>query len=94
MAESKREELQEIIGDGEGYVSIQLLLDNQCPRCGGPVPNMKFVGQYPGALSRTDNKTEICSNCGHLEAMEQMAPRSSAMGRERITPQTEWFVNR
>ena len=29
-------------------------------------------GQYPGALSRTDNLTEVCSNCGTMEAIEQM----------------------
>jgi hypothetical protein len=25
---------------------------------------------YPGAISRKDNKTEICSQCGEDEAME------------------------
>ena len=34
-----------------------------CPRCGGPM-----VG-YP-AISRKDNKTEICSTCGLREALE------------------------
>ena len=34
----------------------------ECPRCG------KIVTDYP-ALSRTDNKTEICSQCGTDEAM-------------------------
>jgi hypothetical protein len=28
---------------------------------------------YPGALSRSDNKTEICSDCGVDEAMLQWA---------------------
>lgn len=41
-----------------------------CPRCFGGIPNDLMRGQYPGALSRTDNKTEICSECGELEAME------------------------
>lgn len=35
---------------------------NVCPICG------KEIGKYP-ALSRKDNKTEICSNCGMLEAL-------------------------
>ncbi len=35
----------------------------KCPKCGGP------LGERP-ALSRRDNKTDICSNCGFLEAME------------------------
>ena len=34
----------------------------QCPICGNP------LGKYP-AISREDNKTEICSNCGTLEAL-------------------------
>lgn len=40
-----------------------------CPRCGGCVPNNKEPGRYPGALSRVDNKTYICSSCGTSEAM-------------------------
>lgn len=36
---------------------------NVCPICN------KEIGQYP-AISRKDNKTEICSNCGMLEALE------------------------
>lgn len=34
-----------------------------CPRCGN------YIAGYP-ALSRKDNRTEICSNCGTLEALE------------------------
>lgn len=34
----------------------------QCPICGKP------LGKYP-AISREDNKTKICSNCGTLEAL-------------------------
>ena len=34
-----------------------------CPKCG------KTLKGYP-ALSRTDNKTEICSDCGILEALD------------------------
>jgi hypothetical protein len=41
-----------------------------CPRCGGFIPNNEMPGAYPGALSRLDNKTEICSECGTDEAME------------------------
>ena len=43
-----------------------------CPRCLGGVPNEEMRGRYPGALSRTDNLTEVCSNCGTMEAIEQM----------------------
>lgn len=34
----------------------------KCPKCG-----RKFEGI--GAISRRDNKTEICSDCGVVEAM-------------------------
>ena len=34
-----------------------------CPKCGNIIKN------YP-ALSRRNNQTEICSNCGTLEAIE------------------------
>jgi transposase len=40
-----------------------------CPRCGGAVPNEHTPGKYPGALSRVDNRTYICSMCGTAEAM-------------------------
>ena len=45
-------------------------IDNICPKCGGDVPNTEFKGQYPGALSRVDNQTEICSACGTREGLE------------------------
>lgn len=38
----------------------------ECPRCG------RKVTDYP-ALSRRDNKTDICSNCGTDEAMIDFA---------------------
>ena len=46
---------------------------NKCPRCGGPIPNEMFEGVYPGAISRVDNFTEICSSCGVEEAMNDYA---------------------
>lgn len=36
----------------------------KCPRCG------KRYQKGKGALSRRDNKTEICSQCGFNEAIE------------------------
>ncbi|MCI8655458.1 MAG: hypothetical protein HFJ48_06305 [Clostridia bacterium] len=35
-----------------------------CPKCN------KRYAKGRGALSRRDNKTEICSRCGYIEAME------------------------
>ena len=49
--------------------------DHICPLCGGDVPNTENKGLYPGALSRTDNVTEICSACGTKQALEQFASR-------------------
>jgi hypothetical protein len=43
---------------------------SQCPICDGPIPNALHEGQYAGALSRVDNKTEICSECGVFEALQ------------------------
>jgi len=40
-----------------------------CPRCLGFIPSNAFAGEYPGAISRIDNKTEICSDCGTEEAI-------------------------
>jgi hypothetical protein len=41
-----------------------------CPSCNGWIPNNENPGAYPGALSRLDNKTEICSACGEREALQ------------------------
>jgi hypothetical protein len=61
-----------------------------CPRCGDFIPNNFQPGAYPGALSRTDNATEICSECGTIEALEQHfsgqpAPRETWVGSGRIS---------
>jgi hypothetical protein len=40
-----------------------------CPRCEHLIPRDEFPGAYPGAISRFDNKTEVCSICGLDEAM-------------------------
>lgn len=52
-----------------------------CPRCR---IDILPIG-YPGALSRTDNKTEICSRCGTEEGLEDWI-----MGGHR--KQTEWPI--
>ena len=61
--------------------------DHICPRCGGDVPNTAYKGQHSGATSRTDDLTEICSDCGTLEALE-IALCYWLNGRPR--PQSEW----
>lgn len=43
----------------------------ECPRCSHFIPNDDTPGAYPGAISRLDNKTEICSSCGVEEALLQ-----------------------
>lgn len=40
-----------------------------CPNCSGYIPSNENPGAYPGAISRADNKTEICSACGTAEAI-------------------------
>jgi len=46
---------------------------SEFPDYAGPCPSRENRGQYPGALSRLDNKTHICSQCGQDEAMYQWA---------------------
>lgn len=50
-----------------------------CPICGGYIPNNETPGAYVGALSRRDNTTQICSQCGMNEAMEDLR---KALSRE------------
>lgn len=50
---------KKVLGETNYYVGVSKI----CARCGRAI-----VG-YP-ALSRKDNRTEICSNCGTLEALE------------------------
>ena len=52
---------KKVLGATDYYVGVSKI----CARCGRAI-----VG-YP-ALSRKDNKTEICSNCGTLEALEEL----------------------
>lgn len=66
----------------EGSV-MRRAANHVCPRCGGDVPSIEHKGQYPGALSRTDNLTEICSSCGNAEGFEQF-------GGGRLTSQADW----
>lgn len=47
----------------------------KCPKCGGP------LGDRP-ALSRRDNKTDICSDCGFKEAMEDAEILINRMKKE------------
>jgi hypothetical protein len=46
-----------------------------CPRCENFIPNNATPGAYPGAISRLDNITEICSDCGGEEAVLQWQNR-------------------
>ena len=59
-----------------------------CPRCGGYIPSNENPGQYPGALSRVDNVTEVCSACGTEEALQQFAGQSA----DAATPKAAWPV--
>lgn len=55
-----------------------------CPRCRGPVPNLVNKGVYSGAISRTDNATEVCSLCGNDEGDEDKF--------DRLVPQSSWPI--
>lgn len=47
-------------------------MNYKCPTCYGFIPNNKNIGEYCGAISRKDNKTEICSACGVKEAIADL----------------------
>jgi hypothetical protein len=48
---------------------IKMNEEFKCPTCSGYIPNNDNIGAYAGAISRKDNKTEICSACGMDEAL-------------------------
>lgn len=65
------------LADGPATTFVRNLCEacinnHTCPRCLGGIPNDLQRGAYPGALSRWDNKTEICSTCGQDEAIEHL----------------------
>lgn len=62
------------------------LQNHTCPRCLGGIPNDLRRGEYIGAISRTDNKTEICSACGTSEALEDFSGNG-------LAAQANWAVN-
>jgi hypothetical protein len=43
-----------------------------CPRCGNHIPDDLHPGEHPGATSRSNNITEVCSACGVDEALSGM----------------------
>lgn len=54
----------------KGILTPETLKKFECPTCDGYIPNNEQVGEYSGAISRRDNKTEVCSACGSREAIE------------------------
>lgn len=46
-----------------------------CPRCGSPKMDKVLVRN---ALSRKDNKTYICNDCGTAEAIEELMKSEAA----------------
>jgi len=50
-------------------LDISEAMKHKCPTCVGFIPNNELIGKYSGAISRRDNKTEICSSCGTNEAL-------------------------
>jgi hypothetical protein len=68
---------EEILLNAIGWLTINRpdldvseAMKHKCPTCLGFIPNNDRIGEYSGALSRRDNKTEICSACGGREAIE------------------------
>ena len=75
LQENTDEGLQnwQIVEVGRPTLEVDLSrVPKTCPRCGDWIPNNDTPGAYPGAISRVDNKTEICSYCGGEEATQQL----------------------
>lgn len=58
-----------------------------CPRCNGYIPSNENPGAHIGAISRLDNKTEVCSQCGTEEAVEQF--RNGFVTDWRVRPEDD-----
>tara|TARA_Y100000034_G_scaffold131315_1_gene191799 strand:- start:1872 stop:2183 length:312 start_codon:yes stop_codon:yes gene_type:complete len=58
-----------------------------CPICDGGIPNDQRKGEYVGALSRFDNKTEVCSACGTMEALVDWVSREEW---QRASVREDW----
>ena len=65
----------------------------KCPRCGHGIPNDAQEGEYPGALSRRDNKTYICSECGTLEALEDFMSQTGNSASFKYRGPVYWEIN-
>ena len=61
-----------------------------CPICLGGIPNDENKGEYPGATSRFDNKTEICSECGTREALIPYHDIACRLQMEAAQEQNDW----
>ena len=54
-----------------------------CPRC--LTFPINYTGRYGRALSRTDNESYVCSECGTTEAIEQFRD-GAPLGQEHWVP--------
>jgi len=76
--------------EAHDYTSVPL--KGFCPICGGPIPNAEHRGQYPGALSRYDNETEICSLCGSAEALAPMMDEDAKITMQVGYQNRDWDI--
>ncbi len=60
--------------------------EGDCPRCGHWIPTDDQPGGYPGADSRVDNTTEVCSACGLDEALIQFRTGEKPTKHGRTRP--------
>lgn len=58
--------------------------DDTCLRCGGKIARNDGAKDCRFAISRTDNETEICTDCGTHEATQAM--------RGNLSPQHRWAL--
>lgn len=73
---------QKVIGDTDFYLGLSKV----CPKC------KKTIIGYP-SISRKDNKTEICSNCGTFEALESLYNYKNRTGGKMKKLNMENLIN-
>jgi hypothetical protein len=62
-----------------------------CPRCAHYIPSDEEPGAYPGAMSRADDETEVCSSCGSEEGLLDFAASVKAGRYVRATSKVDWL---
>jgi hypothetical protein len=62
-----------------------------CPRCKVDYFDTKGIKAKHPALSRRDNKTNICSSCGVEEALFDFSKSRNDISKEEVEKEMRWL---